>query len=141
MDDGFWSIITDPYVLGVCTIVGTIAGVLGLRSLANHTTYKHTEIEKIVEKPIPQKKPDHIKTLATTATILPPTYMVGKALSEGIKVQVAKTTDVPPEIISEATALAGGMAAASSSIGDISADSETNETIADTIISISEKGI
>ena len=83
------------------------------------------------------KKPDHVKTVATTIAVAPPVHEIGHAAAETIMAPTSRIVDSPQEIIETAANIAGSISTASLATGT---DLEDAEDIVDAAIEAT-KGI
>jgi hypothetical protein len=111
--DEILNVITEPAIIAIFTILSGLGGVAALLTFRSRKKSEESSSGPKVRKEA-LKKPDHVKTVATTVVVAPPIHEVGHAVSEAI-VPMAETVSLEPSIVSQAAELAGGVAQVSSS--------------------------
>lgn len=103
MDTGFWTFVTDPYVLGGCTVVGAIVAVISLfprKQPKNDNTLERIverETKEIIreadEKIITKEEHEPVKTISRAAMVAPIAYKAADTGGDILKQKIAASLE------------------------------------------------
>jgi len=118
MDIEFWEILTNPYVLGGCTIVGAIVAIASLfprKQLQNeHALERVVEretkeiIREVDENDMAKKEYEPVKTISRAAMVAPIAYKAAETGGDILKQKIAaslKNTELDQKAVEMAGAL------------------------------------
>ena len=98
MESGLWEVVTNPYLLGICTILGIPIGLLGIHFFSGNQPQRTNTVERVVErevihesneKNVVQKKREPVETLTKAAMVAPVAYKAADVAGDALKRKIA----------------------------------------------------